>query len=587
MAIDFNYPRPTHRRENYTLLDGRWDFRFDQKDEGKSKGYQKGFIKQHDIIVPFVYQSQASGIGVEDPIDVVWYQTKISLEKSDFDANIVINFEGVDYEAEVWLNGQRLGGHYGAYTRFSFIINEAAKVGENLLVVRVKDSFDISQPRGKQRWQPNSYGCWYTPSSGIWKSVWIEKIKSTHLSFTKITPRLDNLTIEVDYAIDNFVSGLRLECQLSYKGLKLKTVIEDVLFSSGRVVIPINSPLFDYQHVFWHPVDPKMYDIKFRLLHEDTIFDVVESYFGFREMVVKQSNVLLNGFSYYQKLVLYQGYWEKTNISLPSIEEAKKDLELIKELGFNGIRIHQVITDERFLALCDALGIIVWCEFPSPHIFNHIARTNTLLEWKQIMEQNYNHPSICTWVIYNESWGIRDVCQNKETQQFVKALFELSKSIDGYRPIISNDGWEHVDSDIITIHHYEQNAVKLHNLYENTEDVLNGKKTQTSMRQLLADDVTYQGQPLIFSEFGGAALKKDTDNGWGYGESVDGAESFYERFASFINTMHTLPQLCGYCYTQFSDVEHEKNGFVTIGRDLKVDKNRIRKIIDSCGKERL
>lgn len=459
--IESSYPRPQLRRENYELLDGEWDFLFDDEDKGLKEGYYRGFEKSQTINVPFVYSTALSGINQRRRVDVLWYQREIIIHKEDFLQDVMINFEGVDYRADVYLNGHFIGSHEGAYARFSLCLNQAMVIGSNKLVVRTFDSYNVAQPRGKQKWMNENYGCWYKEASGIWKSVWLERVSHTRISELKITPRVDRMNVEIEYTIENFRSNLTLSSEILFEGKTTSKIIASLAYPSGKIVVELASPYLSFQNEFWHPDRPKIYDIKFMLCEDQMICDKVDSYFGFREYRAQQGQLLLNGFSFYSKLCLYQAYWPLSNMTLPDLESAREDILLLKALGFNGIRIHQTIIDERFLALCDELGLIVWCEMPSPHIFNLEANSNVLKEWMEILHQNYNHPSIFVWVLFNESWGIREIGENQLEQSFVDALYFLTKAFDPYRPAISNDGWEHTKSDILTIHNYEQSADKL------------------------------------------------------------------------------------------------------------------------------
>lgn len=578
--INSSYPRPQLRRENFELLDGEWEFIFDEGNIGLKEGYYRGFNASQTIKVPFVYSTPLSGINQKKRVDVLWYQREITISKDDFLHDVMINFEGVDYRADVYLNGQFIGSHEGAYARFSLCLNQAMVVGVNKLVVRTFDSYNVAQPRGKQKWMNDNFGCWYKEASGIWKSVWLERINFTRIREIKVTPRVEQMNVEIEYVIDNFHPGLTLSSEISFEGIATNRVITSLAYPSGKIIIELASPYLSFQNEFWHPDRPKIYDIKLTLSEDQIVEDKVDSYFGFREYRAHQGQLLLNGFSFYSKLCLYQAYWPLSNMTLPDLESARKDILLLKELGFNGIRIHQTIIDERFLALCDELGLIVWCEMPSPHIFNLEANRNVLKEWMEILHQYYNHPSIFVWVLFNESWGIREISENRLEQSFVDALYLLTKAFDPYRPAISNDGWEHTKSDILTIHNYEQSADKLLSFYKDINLVMSGKTSSLSMRNLLADGYKYEGQPFIFSEFGGAALKKDTADGWGYGGATDGIEEFYTRYRQLIEVIYDLPYLSGFCYTQFSDVEQEKNGLVTIDRKVKVDISTIKKIME-------
>lgn len=251
--IESSYPRPQLRRENYELLDGEWDFLFDDEDKGLKEGYYRGFEKSQTINVPFVYSTALSGINQRRRVDVLWYQREIIIHKEDFLQDVMINFEGVDYRADVYLNGHFIGSHEGAYARFSLCLNQAMVIGSNKLVVRTFDSYNVAQPRGKQKWMNENYGCWYKEASGIWKSVWLERVSHTRISELKITPRVDRMNVEIEYTIENFRSNLTLSSEILFEGKTTSKIIASLAYPSGKIVVELASPYLSFQNEFWHP----------------------------------------------------------------------------------------------------------------------------------------------------------------------------------------------------------------------------------------------------------------------------------------------------------------------------------------------
>lgn len=572
-----NYPRPQFVRDCWLDLNGKWDFAFDQENAGVKKKYSKGFEKQHKITVPFAAECAASGIGNEEACNYVWYARKATLTKEQIQKRCILNFDGVDYTAKVWVNGAFAGTHSGGYARFSFDVTDCVREGENLIVVKAEDSFDVTQPRGKQRWMNYNYGCWYVQNTGIWKSVWMEFLSSDgHINDVKITPRVDEYSFDLEFDTTLSASdGYELLTEIEFRG---KPVCGTRSFLSGEVLkqkLFIESRNIDNQVYFWSPADPAVYDFTFTLYKNGVPVDKVGSYCGFRDFRAEGNKIMLNGFPYYEKLVLYQGYWAESGITPPDEEAIVKDIRLMKEAGFNGARLHQIVETDQFLYYADIMGFLVWCELPSPHTFNSRACDRVLREWQEIVKQVYNHTSVATWVIYNESWGIREVSYNKQQQTFTESLYYLTKAYDGMRPVIANDGWEHTLCDVLTIHNYEQEAKVFAELYRDVNN-LQGKPHKLPPHLPFTPDYRYGGQPVIFSEFGGCAFSDDMKAGWGYGESVKGAEAFYARFGSLIRTIKEFDYCSGYCYTQFTDVQQEKNGLFTIDRNCKVDIARIR-----------
>lgn len=572
-----NYPRPQFVRNHWTTLDGRWDFAFDENNEGEGRRYFQGFEKQHDIRVPFTYECEASGIGIETPCDHVWYQRTFVLTKKQLEKRCLLNFDGVDYTAKVWLNGCLVGTHSGAYARFSFDVTDYVKEGENLLVVKAEDHADISQPRGKQRWMNYNYGCWYVQTTGIWKSVWLEFADPKgRIDSVKITPRVDEYAFELEFeTLLAGTEGYELATELEFRGMSVGSVRSRLDGEILKQKIYIESRHIDNQVYFWSPGDPAVYDFTFTLFKDGKPIDTVGSYCGFRDFRAEGGRILLNGFPFYQKLVLYQGYWEKSGITPPDEEAIVHDISLIKEAGFNGARLHQIVETDQFLYYADIMGLLVWCELPSPHTYNARACGRVMREWEEIVRQTYDHTALVTWVIYNESWGIREVSYNRAQQLFTESLYLFTKAYDRMRPVIANDGWEHTLCDVLTIHNYEQDAQVFVETYKDVGN-LQGKYQKAPPHLPFAQGYRYAGQPVIFSEYGGCAFSDDIKAGWGYGESVRGVDAFYIRFGSLVRAIKSLGYCSGYCYTQFTDVQQERNGLFTIDRKCKVDIGRLR-----------
>jgi len=296
-----------------------------------------------------------------------------------------------------------------------------------------------------------------------------------------------------------------------------------------------------------------------------------------RKISIKDGQILLNNEPFYQKLILDQGYWPETITTPPSDEAIKNDLELAKQMGFNGVRKHQKIEDDRFYYWADKLGLLVWAEIGSTYDFNEKSVANFVKEWEKIVVQLYNHPSIITWVPFNESWGIDEVKVSKKQQNFTESIYKLTKTIDNMRPVITNDGWEHTISDILTLHDYEENPQNIKERYKDKEAIINNKTSFNKQKFAFAEGYNYQNQPILMSEFGGMALKEG--NGWGYGQELETKEELLERIKKTISVVEDIDYFQGYCYTQLTDVEQEKNGLLTEDREFKIPLESLQKII--------
>lgn len=576
-----DYPRPQFIRNKWINLNGSWDFAFDDKNEGEKERWYDEFKSEAIIQVPFTYETKLSNIQDEKKHDNVWYKREIMVDMEELqNKKLILHFEGSDYITKVWVNGCLVGQHKGGYSRFSFDITDQVKPGANTIAVKAEDSFDKHQPRGKQRWKQDNFGCWYVQTTGIWKTVWMEYIPVTSLNSVKMTPLLNEAALEVEAEVNalEYKADLLLEITISFDENLINKVYLAVLDKHVFTKISVYSNTFDWGVKTWAPDHPDLYDISFRLMEKGEIIDAADSYFGLREIRIENANILLNGEPIYQRLILDQGYWKDSHLTPPTEEALIEDIDKIKQLGYNGLRKHQKTEDERFLYWCDVKGMLVWSEMAASYSFSDSAVRTFTAEWMDIVRQNYNHPSIITWTPFNESWGIQQVEVNKNQQYFTEAIYYLTKTVDKYRPVIVNDGWEHTISDIITLHDYEEDGEQFFRRYMvHKEAILNTEVYHNKFKSAMANGYEYKGQPIIISEYGGIALNND-EKGWGYGNKVNSEEDFMRRFDSITTAIKKVPYICGYCYTQVTDVQQEINGLLDIERNFKVNPEAIRRI---------
>ena len=577
------YPRPQFVRKEWENLNGEWDFIFDEYNEGEDKEYFVNFPKENNKIqVPFTHETQLSGIQDESVHNVVWYHKEITISKNELNnKKVVIHFEGSDYLTKVWINGKYVGTHEGGYSRFSFDIENYLKLGENEITVKVEDSLSKEQPRGKQRYKKESWKCWYVQTTGIWKTVWLEFLPMYYIKSVKNTSDLDTKTIKLEYETNIAEKEFEneqfyIETEISFNGKIVNTNKTLLQNTYQEVIIPICQENVQHEIQKWSPDTPNLYDITYILYKEDKMMDIVYSYFGVRKIEIQKNKILLNEKEIYLKLILDQGYWKSSHLTPPNEEAIIKDIDIALEYGYNGIRKHQKVEDERFLYWCDVKGVLVWSEMANCYVFNDKSIQNFTEQWIKVVKQNYNHPSIITWVPINESWGLPNIAKDKKQQNFANSLYYITKSLDNTRPVISNDGWEHTISDIITIHDYKQDGELLYSEYMDKErKVLNNVKEYNSHHKLFAEGYTYTGQPVIMSEYGGTAL--NSEKGWGYGNQVKDEMDFVERFYELTDVVKNIPYMTGYCYTQLTDVQQEINGLV--------DENRKDKFSDEVKKK--
>ena len=581
-----DYPRPQFVRENWENLNGTWDFGFDDDHVGEKEKWYVNFGGDKKIQVPFTYETKLSGIQDETRHDYIWYRRNIQVDGKRLEKeNYVLHFEGCDFITKVWVNGELAGSHRGGYSRFSFDITNLLKDGENELVVKAEDSFDMQQPRGKQRWIDENFGCWYVQTTGIWKTVWSEYVPKVNLASVKMTPVLEQHCLELEYEVNApescFGENLAVAATIRFDGMLVNKIVTTVM--AGHVetkadVFVRNDHGFEWGVRTWSPEQPDLYDIEFELIKDGETVDQAGSYFAMRDIRIDGPNILLNGRPLYQRLILDQGYWKDSHLTPPSEEALIEDIDKIHALGYNGLRKHQKTEDERFLYWCDVKGMLVWSEVASAYQYTDYAVAEFTREWMEIVKQNYNHPCIITWTPFNESWGISAVETRRDQQHFTEAMYHLTKSVDPYRPVIVNDGWEHTVSDIITLHDYEEVGEVLRKRYiEYKDQIMTTEVYHSNHKSAMANGFEYKGQPVIISEFGGIAFNND-DSGWGYGNKVDTKEDFIQRFDEITTAVKELPYVSGFCYTQVSDVQQEINGLMDIDRNFKVEPEVIKEI---------
>jgi len=582
-----DYPRPQFVRNNWENLNGTWDFAFDDQNVGEKEKWYENFAKDMRIQVPFTYETKLSGIQEESRHDNIWYHRVVNVDAERLEKDqYIIHFEGSDFITKLWVNGSYVGSHKGGYARFSFDITAFVRDGANELTVKVEDSFDMQQPRGKQRWVEESFGCWYIQTTGIWKTVWTEYVPKISLDYVKMTPDMERLCMDLEVDIKApescFDGNLMLETVISFQGELVNRTFTALTSYHVKASIDMHTQKpqrFQWWDVkIWSPRTPNLYDVEFRLVRGHNVIDEVGSYFAMREIRIDGTNILLNGRQLYQRLILDQGYWKDSHLTPPSEEALIDDIDKVIAMGFNGVRKHQKIEDERFLYWCDVKGVLLWSESPAFYQYTDYAGFEFATEWMEILKQNYNHPCIITWTPFNESWGMWRISTNREQQHFTEAVYHITKCFDPMRPVIVNDGWEHTISDIITLHDYEASGERFTKRYtEHKDDILNSTFYANNSDAVLAQGYAYRGQPVIISEYGGIAFSGD-GTGWGYGEMMSSEEEFIKRYDAITTAVKALPYSCGFCYTQVSDIQQEINGLLDGDHNYKMNPETIKEI---------
>ena len=530
-----DYPRPNFRRPRWISLDGEWEF---------GAGAVETFDRK--IVVPFCPQSSLSGIGDPSPGDVVWYRRRFDAPETE---RLLLHFGAVDYRATVWVNGEEVVRHEGGHTPFSADISRVAGRRGNVVTVRAEDPLaDRTIPRGKQHWTARPEGIFYTATTGIWQTVWLEPLPSRSIDGLRLTPDLDRGS--VDIAVD--AEG-EVEVVASFEG-------REVGRRSGSGVIRL-----DAVHS-WSPEAPRLYDLEVTLAHSGHEVDRVASYFGLRSIETRDGRFWLNGAPYVQRLVLDQGYFPGGLMTPPSGADLRRDIELAKAMGFNGARKHQKVEDPRWLHWADRLGLLAWGEMPSLRQHSLAAERRFIAEWSDAVRRDRDHPCIVAWAPVNESDGL-----SADPAAFLEEVYRLTHELDPTRPVVSNDGWEHATTDLCTLHDYATADV-LRSRYRSVESALD---PSFRIRPPYLPGYGYRGEPIVLSEFGGVALAGA--GGTSYSEAM-GAAGLVQVYQEMIEALMDPGPVQGFCYTQLTDVEPERNGLLTFERKPKIDPALLRPI---------
>lgn len=572
------YPRPQFRRDDWTPLNGEWEFAFDDDNKGIKTGYQNGGNKfPLKINVPFSYQYPASGINSQEKHEIVWYKRTFKTKEAK-DERTLLCFNGCDYVADVWVNGYHAITHKGAYSAFSVDITDYlnAPSTDNVIVVRCYDPYDPTIPRGKQSWTGDAFTCWYIPNTGIWQSVWLEYFKKDCIIDYSIFPDIDTLSFSGEITT---LHQIATECEIRvlYKDKQIKKMRFSLDGKYTRYTVRLMEQDFVGDSCFWSPECPNLFYVDFVLYANDEIIDIAHTRFGMRKISIDNSGVIcLNNSPLYQRLVLDQGYFAESGITPPSVDAIRKDIQLSIDMGFNGARKHQKIEDPYFYYLAEEMGFLTWCEMPSAYNFNVDEVMNITNEWQEILKTARNFTSNVCYVPLNESWGARRILVDKKQQSFARSLYFSTKSIDDSKLISTNDGWENIDdADIISIHDYAYDKSDFAKKYN--------KESYDSIypqgRKLMCSGNNYSEHPVLFTEFGGIAMQKDKNGtGWGYNTGAKDDEEFFARYSNLIQGIYETSDFQGFCYTQLTDVQQEVNGLLTEDRTCKFDLERVKKI---------
>jgi hypothetical protein len=558
------HPRPDAFRENWLTLNGEWQFEIDQSGNGEARGLTSGKELGAKIIVPFCPESKLSGIEHYGLMKNVWYRRMFDVPGAMKGKRIRLHFGGVDYQAWVWVNGRLVGSHVGGNVGFNFDVTAFLRDGQNELVVRAfDDTASGRQPTGKQT-HTVSEGCVYTRTTGIWQPVWLEAVGSSFVESYSIVPDPDRSRVLIEAAVNGSDKDLTLTVEAFADGKSVGNDSGPAAWRDNRLVVELS------KRTLWEVGKPFLYDLKFTLSRGKEKVDEVASYFGLRKVSIEGRAVLINDKRVFQRTILDQGFYPDGIWTAPTDEALKRDIELSMAAGFNGARLHQKVFEPRFLYWADKLGYLVWGEYPNwGYNFRPENYAPVISEWTEILERDRNHPAIVGWCPFNETPG--------EAGELQRLVVRETKAIDPTRPVLETSGWVHTmaNAEVRDDHDYNQNPETFRQRWVN---FFSGESRSLIPARYTGGGTVRKelGVPFWVSEFGGIGWA--AEGGWGYGTGPKTIEEFYTRYAGLVNALLDNPDMFGFCYTQLTDVEQEKNGLYFYDRRPKFDLKRMHAI---------
>jgi hypothetical protein len=561
------HPRPDLLRENWLTLNGEWQFEIDKEADGEARGLTYGRDLNSKIIVPFCPESKLSGLGLPTSVHMknVWYRRTFELPPAMQGKRLRIHFGGVDYRSWVYINGQFAGMHVGENAAFAFDITKLLKAGSNEIVVKVLDDMGSGlQPSGKQSQNDQSAGCFYTRTTGIWQPVWLEAVGSSFV---------ESLSVVTDPANSRVLIKAKINGQDKDLTLKAEAFANGKLVGSDQAKGPWQSQLVLnlQEKKLWSPGAPFLYDLKLTLYSGTEKIDELQSYFGLREIAIDGRKILINGKPVFQRLILDQGFYPDGLWTAPSDEALKRDIEMSMACGYNGARLHQKVFEPRFLYWADKLGYILWGEYPNAGYHNQKEGFSAVVnEWTELLLRDRNHPSIVGWCAFNENFEA-----SGELQQMI---WNITKAIDPTRPALEASGWTHTlpHPEVRDAHDYGGDAAGMRKKWLNYFSAPAEGPFPPTRYHNASTSSADRGVPFMISEIGGIGWA--SEGGWSYGKGPETLDEFYTRYQGTIDALLDNPNLFGFCYTQLTDIEQEKNGLYYYDRKPKFDVKKLHAI---------
>jgi hypothetical protein len=564
------HPRPDARRPYWANLNGRWQFRFDANDQGTRDGWEKPDAAGFDrtIVVPFPWESELSEIHqVKDSPKIGWYRRRFTVPKTfPADQRVWLRFDAVDWRADVWVNGRKVAEHEGGYTPFEADISDAlTRAADNVLVVRAFDPTDPNLPTGKQ------VG-WYTPSSGIWQTVWLEARPKTYIAGFHMVTAIEPASVKFIVDVAGF-DNVKYQLSLGKDQLKVEhgpVAFEPANSAAGETSgekptarATIESKVRDPQ--LWTPENPQLYDVTLELKDAaGKVIDSVETYFGLRTISrgkygdLPYERILLNGKPLYLRTALDQSFNPKGLYTAPDDDFLKRDMTIAKAMGLNGLRIHIKPDEPRRLYWADKMGVLIMEDLPNTWRQTPQARIAWERTMREAVVRDRNHPSIIVWVAFNETWGLgkaEDYKKDRDTQAWVARMVDVIRGLDGHERLVEDNSpcnYDHIaNTDLNSWHFYIDNHEQAR---RHIEGVV--AKTEPGSGFNYCPGLTQSNLPLINSEYGAvSAGGGDRDISWG--------------LRDLTTQLRRQRKIQGFVYTELADIEWEHNGLVNYDRTPK------------------
>ncbi|MDR2525462.1 MAG: beta-galactosidase [Oscillospiraceae bacterium] len=539
------HPNPQWQRGNWRSLNGEWEFDFDFGNSGQARGLHRAEQLPLRIQVPFCPESKLSGIGFTDFIPAVWYRREVEISAAELQGRVRLHFGAVDYDARLWVNGKEAGRHTGGYTSFSFDVTAKLRPGKNVIILNAQDDTrDPLAPTGKQSEEYHSHTCFYTRTTGIWQTVWLEFTPKSYIVDAKFRPDPENGCLHLCACVEGQGS---LTAKAFWEGREVGCATAKTSGNAVRLTLPLSET-----HL-WEVGKGGLYNLELTY-GEDT----VRSYFGLRSLLLDGHTFRINGKSVFQRLVLDQGFYPDGIYTAPTAEALENDISLSMAAGFNGARLHQKVFEPLFLYYADKLGYLCWGEFADWGMDNRSpeALHKFLPQWAEAVQRDINHPAIVGWCPHNET-------ANTQYDDTIRLVYEMTKRLDPDRPCIDTSGYHHTDTDVFCVHDYAQDPAEFAAHYAYFKGRKDDAFHQSDWHW------GYKGQAMFVSEYGGIGWA--TGDGWGYGNAPKTEEEFKARYKGLTDVLLDHPHMFAFCYTQLTDVEQERNGVYTYDRQAKFD----------------